>query len=62
MAKDQLTRYAMIAGMVVALISIAAAARAFADDRYVKQADYRQDIGDMKADLRVLRCRVAGDC
>lgn len=62
MPKDQLTRYATIAGLIVAFLSIIAATRAYGDDRYVKRADYEQDIGDMKADLRVLRCRVAGDC
>lgn len=60
--KDALQKWGAILGIAVALLTITAAARALGDDRYVRRADYQRDIGDMKADLRVLRCRVAKDC
>ena len=57
-----LHRWGALLAIVVAILTIAAVAFRVGDDRYVRQSDYKQDIGDMKSDLRVLRCRVAGDC
>lgn len=61
-AKDQLTRWSVILGIIVALLAVAAAAQGMADDRYVRKADYIHDVQQIKADIRVIRCQVVKDC
>lgn len=60
--KVNLPRWATVLGIVVALLTIAAVAVNAGDDRYVKKQDYQADLHQMRSDLRVLRCKVAGDC
>lgn len=60
--KVNLTRAAVVLGALVALVAVTTAAMNVFDDRYVRRQEHAADLGQIKADLRVLRCAVAKDC
>ncbi len=60
--KVNLTRASVIVGVLVGLIVLLSAFVRFGDERYLRRLDYERDIADIRADLRVLRCKVARDC
>lgn len=60
--RDAIQRWATVLALIGSLLGVEAWARNTNDDRYVRRTQYEQDIGQMKGDMRVLRCKVAHDC
>ena len=56
------TRIGIILGALVAFVVLASAFRGWLREEYVMRGEYQQDIGQIKADVRVLRCELVKDC
>ena len=67
--KISLAKVSIGLGALVALVMLTTAFKGWLTEQYVTRTEYQQDaaatradIASMRADLRVLRCKVAQDC
>jgi hypothetical protein len=60
--KVNVTRIGVIVGVIVAFVVLLSAVKSAGDERYVTRPEYLRDVGDIKSDIRAMRCEIVKDC